>query len=44
MCKQRRKDKFLMEKTAQIEHEEKTRKLEFENAVLKKNLPKVNAN
>ena len=30
MRKQRRKDKFLMEKTAQIEHEEKTRKLEFE--------------
>ena len=32
-----------MEKTAQIEHDEKICKLEFENVVLKKNLPKVNA-
>ena len=42
MRKQRRKEKFLMEKTAQIECDEKIRKLEFENASLKKNFPKVN--
>ena len=42
MRKQRRKEKFLMEKTAQIERDEKMRKLEFENAILRKNLPKVN--
>ena len=42
MRKQRRKGKFLIEKTAQIERDEKIRKLKFENAVLKMNLPKVN--
>ena len=42
MRMQRRKDKFLMEKTSQIECDEKVRKLEFENTVLKKNLPKIN--
>ena len=42
MRKKRRKEKCLMEKTAQIERDEKMRKLEFENAILRKNLPKVN--
>ena len=42
MRRQRRKDKFLMEKTDQVERNEKVRKLEFENANLKKNLPKIN--
>ena len=36
MCTQRRKDKFLMEKTAQIECDEKIQKLEFENAIWKR--------
>ena len=42
MRRQRRKDKCLMEKTAQVERDEEVRKLEFENAILKKNLPKIN--
>ena len=42
MWKQRRKEKFLMGKTAQIERDEKMHKLEFENAILRGNLPKVN--
>ena len=31
-----------MKKTAQIERDEKMRKLEFQNAILRKNHPKVN--
>ena len=42
MRKQRRKNKLLMVKTAQIKRDQKIRKLEFESAVLKKNLRKVN--
>ena len=41
MRKQRRKNKLLMVKTTQIKRDQKIRKLEFESAVLKKNLRKV---
>ena len=40
MCNQRKKDTFLMAKTAQIECDE--RMCKFENVLLKNNLPKFN--